>query len=273
MALDLGPTEPGDVSLTVNGAIGTIWLNRPAKRNAVSLESWAGIPALVHELEANDQVKVILFRGVGDHFCGGADIATIGAQLTDGDGPNSYRQINQVAEETIAAATKPTIAMLKGYCVGGGCQISLACDLRVADTTVKMGITVAKLGFSYPGFALERCARLIGTSKTRYILYSGDIVDADLVERWGMADFVVAPDELEATVESIAQMVASRSALTIRATKEQLASFDASSTIADDVTAYWEHEAKIGPDIAEGVDAFVAKRTPTFTWTTPTTPR
>jgi enoyl-CoA hydratase/carnithine racemase len=210
-----------------------------------------------------------VFRGVGDHFCGGADIATIGAQLTDGDGPNSYRQINKVAEETIAAATKPTIAMLRGYCVGGGCQISLACDLRVADSTVKMGITVAKLGFSYPGFALERCARLIGASKTRYILYSGDIIDADLVEKWGMADFVVAPEDLEAKVEGIAEMMASRSMLTIRATKEQLASFDATSTIADDVTARWEHEAKHGADINEGVDAFVNKRTPVFTWTKP----
>jgi 1,4-dihydroxy-2-naphthoyl-CoA synthase len=210
-----------------------------------------------------------VFRGVGDHFCGGADIATIGAQLTDGDGPNSYRQINKVAEETIAAATKPTIAMLRGYCVGGGCQISLACDLRVADSTVKMGITVAKLGFSYPGFALERCARLIGASKTRYILYSGDIIAADLVEKWGMADFVVAPEDLEAKVEGIAEMMASRSMLTIRATKEQLASFDATSTIADDVTARWEHEAKHSADINEGVDAFVNKRTPVFTWTKP----
>jgi enoyl-CoA hydratase/carnithine racemase len=211
----------------------------------------------------------MVFRGVGDHFCGGADIATIGAQLTDGDGPNSYRQINKVAEETIAAATKPTIAMLRGYCVGGGCQISLACDLRVADSTVKMGITVAKLGFSYPGFALERCARLIGVSKTRYILYSGDIIDADLVEKWGMADFVVAPEDLEAKVEGIAEMMASRSMLTIRATKEQLASFDATSTIAHDVTTRWEHEAKHGADINEGVDAFVNKRTPVFTWTKP----
>jgi len=273
MALQAGPLVDGDVSASVDGAIGTIWLNRPAKRNAVSLESWVGIPALVHQLEDDPAVKVIVFRGVGDHFCGGADIATIGAQLTDGDGPGSYRQINKVAEETIAAATKPTIAMLKGYCVGGGCQISLACDLRIADTTVKMGITVAKLGFSYPGFALERCARLIGASKTRYILYSGDIIDADLVAQWGMADFVVAPDALEAKVEAVATMIASRSALTIRATKEQLASFDASSTIADDVTAYWEHEAKIGPDISEGVDAFVNKRTPAFTWTGPTAPR
>ncbi len=269
MALDSGPTQPGDVSVTVQGHIGTIWLNRPEKRNAVSLESWAALPGAVHQLEANDDVKVIVFRGVGDHFCGGADIATIGAQLTDGDGPTSYRQINKVAEETIAAATKPTIAMLKGFCVGGGCQISLACDLRVADTTVKMGITVAKLGFSYPGFALDRCARLIGASKTRYILYSGDIIDSDLVDKWGMADFVVAPEELETKVESIANMIASRSMLTIRATKEQLASFDATSSISDDVTAKWEYEAKHGPDITEGVEAFVAKRTPVFTWTHP----
>jgi enoyl-CoA hydratase/carnithine racemase len=269
MALDLGPQQPGAISTTVNGAIGTIWLNRPEKRNAVSLESWAALPTAVHQLEADDAVKVIVFRGVGDHFCGGADIATIGAQLTDGDGPTSYRQINKVAEETIAAATKPTIAMLRGYCVGGGCQISLACDLRVADTTVKMGITVAKLGFSYPGFALERCARLIGASKTRYILYSGDIIDADLVEQWGMADFVVAPEALEAKVEGIATMMASRSMLTIRATKEQLASFDATSTISDEVTARWEYEAKHGADITEGVDAFVNKRTPSFTWTKP----
>ncbi len=269
MPLDIGPTEPGAVSVTVNGAIGTIWLNRPEKRNAVSLESWAALPGAVHRLQDNDAVKVIVFRGVGDHFCGGADIATIGAQLTDGDGPNSYRQINKVAEETIAAATKPTIAMLRGYCVGGGCQISLACDLRVADSTVKMGITVAKLGFSYPGFALERCARLIGASKTRYILYSGDIIDADLVEKWGMADFVVSPEDLEAKVEGIAEMIASRSMLTIRATKEQLASFDATSTIRDDVTARWEHEAKHGADIGEGVDAFVNKRSPVFTWTKP----
>jgi len=269
MALDLGPTKSGDVSVTVNGAIGTIWLNRPEKRNAVSLESWAALPGAVHELEDHMDVKVIVVRGVGDHFCGGADIASIGAQLTDGDGPKSYRQINKVAEETIAAATKPTIAMLRGYCVGGGCQISLACDLRVADSTVKMGITVAKLGFSYPGFALERCARLIGASKTRYILYSGDIIDADLVEQWGMADFVVAPEALEAKVESIALMMASRSMLTIRATKEQLAAFDATSTISDEVTARWELEAKHGADINEGVDAFVNKRPPVFTWTKP----
>jgi enoyl-CoA hydratase/carnithine racemase len=100
-------------------------------------------------------------------------------------------------------------------------------------------------------------------------LYSGDIIDANLVEKWGMADFVVAPEDLEAKVEGIAEMMASRSMLTIRATKEQLASFDATSTIADDVTARWEHEAKHGADINEGVDAFVNKRTPVFTWTKP----
>jgi len=261
------PTAP--LSTSTEGPIGTIWLNRPAKRNAVSLEMWGQLPELVHQLEADDAVRVIVFRGVGDHFCAGADIATIGAQLTDGEGDTSYRRVNEVAEETIAAATKPTIAMLRGSCVGGGCQISLACDLRLADSTTRLGITVAKLGFTYPSFALERCARLIGSSRTKWLLYSGDLVDAVTAERWGMVDEVLAPEALEARVEALAQMIASRSLLTIRGTKEMLASFDASATIDDSVTEFWEREARQGPDIVEGVEAFTTKRQASFTWLRP----
>ncbi len=266
MALPLAPTSPAPLSIEVTGPIGTLWLNRPDKRNAISLEMWAELPQLIGELEANDAVRVIVIRGAGDHFCAGADISTIGAQLTDGDGPGSYRRINEVAEETIAAATKPTIAMISGFCVGGGCQISFACDLRIADTTARFGITVAKLGFTYPSFALERAARLMGSARTKYLLYSGDIVDAQTGYDWGITERLYEPGALSAEVEALAEMMAQRSLLTIIGTKEMLASFDASSTIDDDVTATWEHEAKHGPDIIAGVEAFTSKSTPTFTW-------
>jgi enoyl-CoA hydratase/carnithine racemase len=251
-----------DLVATVEDGVATLWLNRPAKRNAVTLSMWRALAGHCRRLATDPAVRVLVVRGVGDHFCAGADIADL-ARVD----PAEYHEVNAEADAALAAFPKPTVAVVTGACVGGGTEIAVACDLRFADATARVGITPARLGIVYPAIALERVVRLAGPSTTKHLLYSAEIIDAERALRVGLLDEVHPVEELLGRVESFtALLVRDRSLLTQMASKELVDAASAHGTVDPALVARWSAEAAAGPDAAEGMAAFLERRDPDFTW-------
>ena len=144
------------VYVTRADQVATVWLNRPEKRNAITNQMWRAIGDLVNELRDDDSIRLLVLRGVGDHFCAGADIHGLAEMSL-----REYHQANQYADESLATFPKPTLAYITGSCIGGGAELASCCDLRIAATGSKFGITPAKLGIIYPAYALERVVSLV----------------------------------------------------------------------------------------------------------------
>ena len=254
--------DAGDLVLSRNDGIATLWLNRPAKRNAVTYQMWLDIAAHCRSLAADPTVRMVVVQGVGAHFCAGADIA--GMAAVDAD---EYRRANEIADEALAAVPVPTVAVVTGSCIGGGTEIAVACDLRLADTTARFGITPARLGILYPAPAIERVVRLIGASAAKHLLYSAEHISAERALRTGLVDELHPPDELAARVDEHTDLLARRrSLLTQMASKEMVDLAARDGAVPAEVVDRWARTAAASADAAEGIRAFVAKRPPAFTW-------
>ena len=163
------------------------------------------------------------------------------------------------AEEALATFPKPTLAAVRGYCVGGGCQLAAACDLRFAEDDALFGVTPAKLGIVYPASTTRRLVSLVGPATAKYLLFSGELIDTERALRTGLVDEVLPKGELGKRVAEFTRIIASRSQLTQAAAKEF-------ATGRTDRDAHWEEQAHAGGDTAEGVAAFLERRAPRFTW-------
>ena len=251
-----------ELAVTVEDGVATLWLNRPDKRNAVTLAMWRALAEHCRRLASDTGVRVLVVRGVGDHFCAGADIADLAAvDLVE------YHRVNTEADAALAAFPKPTIAVVTGACVGGGTEIAGACDLRIADATARVGITPARLGIVYPAIALERVVRLAGPSATKHLLYSAEIVDSERALRVGLLDEVHPIGTLDARVEAFTTLLArERSLLTQMASKELVDAASTHGRIDPQLAARWSAEAAAGADATEGMAAFLERRPPVFTW-------
>ncbi|MFH8344601.1 enoyl-CoA hydratase/isomerase family protein [Streptomyces sp. NPDC018045] len=247
--------EPGIVT-NVGGGTATVILSHPAKRNAMTTEMWRDLPPLLERLAADRAVRVLVLTGAGGTFCAGADIGSLRGSA------GAEKGLATAAEEALAAFPKPTLAAIRGYCVGGGCQLAAACDLRFAEEGALFGVTPAKLGIVYPASATRRLVRLVGPSAAKYLLFSGELVDCARALRTGLLDEVQPEGELDKRVAAFTAVLASRSQLTQAAAKE----FADGPADAERV-AHWEAEAGKSGDTAEGVAAFLERRTPRFTWT------
>src|SRR5437870_6075897 len=229
---------------------------------------WQGIARLVGQLADDPSVRVLVVRGAGDHFCTGADIAELGA-LTDPALGAAYREANRIAEHALATFPKPSVAVVQGFCIGGGCEIAVACDLRIVESGARFGITPARLGIVYPPFALERVVKLIGAAAAKYLLYSAELVDAERALRIGLVDEVHDAAAIEDRVHAFTATLAEQSLLTQRAVKEMVAAVVDHGAIGPELARTWEREAQAGPDVAEGIRAFTKRERPRFIWTTP----
>jgi len=251
------------VEVEVAGPVATILINNPARRNAMTVGMWRALPPLLDRLADDPAVRVLVLTGAGDHFCAGADLTDL-TELRDNGGGS----LTTVAEGRLAAFPKPTIARISGYCVGGGCQLAVACDLRFAAAGALIGVPPAKLGIVYPAATTRRLVDLIGASAAKFLLFSADPVDAARAAAMGLVDEVVpadVPGALAERVAGFAATVASRSQLTIAAAKEIVA-MAVRGRVDPDRLAYWHRQAADGPDAAEGVAAFAERRPANFTW-------
>lgn len=250
-----------NVLVSVDGPVATLTLNRPDKRNAVRMSMWAAINAHITALVDDPDVRILVVKGAGDHFCAGADIS----ELTNGPG-GEYARVNWNAEEALANFPGPTIAMIRGNCVGGGVSIATACDIRLASTDSIFGITPSKLGIVYPTNALERAVRLLGESATKHLMYSGELIDADRALRIGLVDELLSSDALDARVSELVATLVERSALTQAASKAMIDEVVRDGRVKPATTLHWETEMDKSGEVREGVAAFLAKRPVRWPW-------
>ncbi|GGS22242.1 enoyl-CoA hydratase [Streptomyces humidus] len=238
----------------VTDQVATVVLHHPAKRNAMTAAMWAGLPPLLDTLAADPGVRALVLTGAGGTFCAGADISTLQ------EAPEAPQALAVRAEEALAAFPKPTLAVVRGHCVGGGTQLAAACDLRFAEEGALFGVTPAKLGIVYPSSSTRRLAALVGPATTKYLLFSGELINAERALRTGLVDEVLAAEELDERVPEFTRVLVSRSQLTQAAAKE----FANGRTDRD---SHWAAQARGSGETAEGVAAFLEGRGPRFTWT------
>lgn len=247
--------------------VATLVLDRPDARNAISLQMYRALPDLVADLGRDRDVKVVVVRGAGERaFAAGADIKEFREVRSDSASARAYNERVAAAEQALASLSKPTIAMVHGFCIGGGCGIALACDLRLADDKARFGITPAKLGLVYSLESTKRLVDLVGPARAKWILMTGLQVPADEALRMGLVERVVAPDALEQETADLAAMLSSRAQFSVRATKSIVSRIIAGQTADDADTTELRNSSFDTDDYAEGVRAFLERRDPVFTW-------
>jgi enoyl-CoA hydratase/carnithine racemase len=256
-----------DLLLRRDGEIGTLVLNRPTSHNAITLDMYRSLPGLLEELDGDSALKVIVLRGAGEKsFASGADITEFREVRANADGARLYNRAVEAAERALERLAKPTIAMVHGYCIGGGAGLALACDLRFADERARFGITPAKLGLVYSLESTKRLVDLVGPSQAKWILMSGQRVDAQRAHQIGLADEVVPPDDLEKLTYEFAELLCTCAQFSIRATKQIVGRILAGQTEDDEESRELRNSSFDTEDYAEGVRAFLEKRRPEFTW-------
>ncbi|MCO7221358.1 enoyl-CoA hydratase/isomerase family protein [Klenkia sp. PcliD-1-E] len=250
-----------DLRVDVEGPVATLTVDRPAKRNAMTRAMWAAVPGLLAQVV--DDVRVLLVTGAGPSFCAGADIG----ELLGGDDPADpmagLRADNLAAQAALRAFPHPTLAVVRGHCIGGGVELAASCDLRFADEGAVFGVTPARIGVVYPPAPTRALVDLVGPATTKWLLYSGELLDAAAALRVGLVDEVHPADRLDARAREFAAVLAVRSALTQRATKEVVTALTEGRD-AEPLAARRFAETIASGELAEGVAAFAQRRPPRF---------
>jgi enoyl-CoA hydratase/carnithine racemase len=250
-----------DIELTQRGATAVVTLNRPAKRNAITLAMWKDIARLFGALSSDDAVRTIVLTGAGGHFSVGADISEFETVRDDIALSADYEVAVDAATEAIAGIAKPTIAAISGFCLGGGCHLAMACDFRFAGTDASFGIPAARLSIVYGFRSTQRLLALVGVSEAKRILFLGERFDAAQAFRIGMADGCAA--DPMALAERMAATLADNAPLSIAGAKFILNRFVSGTADAGAVQAIVDR-ASASEDYKEGRLAFAQKRRPVF---------
>lgn len=256
----------GPVELTKDGAITTLTLNRPDKRNAMNEAMWRTIAERANELADDPSVKVVILRGVNaTAFSAGADIAEFAKVHASPATAAAYSEVVASAYEVVARLPKPTIAMIQGVCFGGGCALALCCDLRYADSSASFCIPPARLGLVYSLMETKRLSDQVGPSKAKEMLMGAYVVEAEEALRIGLATRLFEPDEVEQMTNAFAGQLADLSQATIGGVKAMMTEIAHGAT-SETETSKKLVEAQFGsPDYIEGRNAFLEKRKPRFT--------
>lgn len=249
----------------VEGGIGWLTFNNPERRNAISLEMWAGLGDVLEAFQHDDAVRVVVLKGAGGKaFASGADISEFGEKRSNAEQRKQYGEVAEAGRAWLGKLDKPLIAMIQGYCIGGGLAVSLSADVRFASQGSTFGIPAAKLGLGYDYGGVAALARLVGPSSARDILFSARFFDADEALRMGLVNFVVPAAELEARVRAYADTLAGNAPLTIRAAKAAINTYERYSRAEAGHIAEMIDRCFNSEDYIEGRKAFAEKRKPQF---------
>lgn len=257
-------SETDDIFLRRAGRRAELVFNRPTKRNAVTLAMWRAMPDLIAQAEADDTVRLLVVRGAGDHFSGGADIAEFETTYATREAALDNQTTMSRAMTALEGFAKPSLAAIRGSCVGGGCAIALCCDLRFATTDARFGVTPARLGLAYGVADTRRLLQAVGASATKRILFTGTLLDAEEALRIRLADSLHAPEALDAAVDAFEAELTAASGFTARAVKQSLARLRTGASDDDAQSRALFADAFEGPDFREGSRAFLDKRPPRF---------
>jgi enoyl-CoA hydratase len=256
----------GKILQSLSDGIGIVTFNNPEKRNAMSLDMWEGLGQSLVELRDDPDVRVVILTGAGDKaFVSGADISQFEKTRHNAEASEQYSKRSAAQRALLADYPKPTIACIRGFCLGGGMQVAMLADIRFAAENSQFGIPAAKLGIAYGYDGLRNLVSLVGPSWARLIMYTGMRIDSAEAQRIGLVDRVLPDTELwDATLE-VARTISGNAPLAVKAAKITIAQVlkDAGArdmgAISAIGTACMDSE-----DFREGRRAFMEKRKPVF---------
>lgn len=255
----------GEVRIERSGPIGFMIFDHRARRNAITRAMWRAIPGAARALNDDASVRVVVLRGAGDEaFVAGADISEF-EDIRIGSNAKGYEDDTEAAFSSVEAIEKPVIALLHGFCIGGGAALSLTADLRYAADDVTLAIPPARLGLGYGVHRVESLVRAVGFSMAKEILFTARRYSAQEAERIGWVHRVLPKAELDAYVHDTALAIAENAPLTLRSAKRVMSEMSKPSNARDRAAMDASVQACFdSADYAEGVRAFLEKRRPRF---------
>jgi enoyl-CoA hydratase/carnithine racemase len=247
-----------------DGSIAWLVLNRPERRNALSRDMWAAIPAMMKCFDDDISIRVVVIRGHGrEAFAAGADISEFGEARSNAAAARAYEDLNGAALAAIRACSKPVIAMIHGYCIGGGLAIALACDLRVSDDSASFALPPARLGLAYPQDGLHDLVAVAGAATAKDMIFTARRLKAPEALHLGLINRLSA--DVEAEVRSICTEIANGAPLTITHAKRAIDRVSSRpGHLSESEIAKLSARCFDSEDYAEGRAAFAAKRKPQF---------
>ena len=255
--------KTGPISVSKVDRVAVVTICRPHQRNTMTLAMWRHMAVIFTGLSSDSGVRAIILRGAGGDFSAGADISEFSTVRADARQSADYEVAVDACSDAIESASKPVIAVIEGYCLGGGCHLALACDFRIVSPTAKIGIPAAKLSIVYGARSTQRLLALTGLSTAKRILFSAERLDAATALSMGLAD-EVAEDAYGAALSFGAQLAAN-APLSIAGSKAILNGLAMAAGGFDLAFARrLIDEASESADYAEGRNAFAGKRAPEF---------
>lgn len=260
------PSTTERVKTWLDGQVLHIRFNNPAKHNALSVDMWEAVPPLLERAEKDDNVRMAVFSGEGDKaFISGADISQFDDMRAAKEAVTRYEQMAEAALQGIYEFSKPTVACIRGYCIGGGVNVAISCDIRVASSTSVFSVPASRLGLGYRVSAMKNLTQLVGPGYAKDIFFTGRRLDAAEALRIGLVNRIAEPAGLDALLAEYTTAITTGAPLTIKAGKRIIqevlaldADFDA-EMCRRLILDCFESE-----DYAEGRKAFMEKRKPVF---------
>jgi len=251
-----------EILCSLRDGIATVTLNRPEKRNALNTAVLEGLTNTFHQLETNTAVRVVVIRGEGKAFCSGLDLRELSSrQQGDADPETGVTKVFQQIERS----RHPTIAMVQGDALAGGCELALHCDLRVASDAARFGMPLARLGLIVPFPLGQKLVEIIGPAFTKQILFTGQPIDAKRAYEIGMIHQLVSAGELETATSTLARTIADNAPLSLAGLKATiLRAISLRETIEARDLHDLANRARQSSDAKEGVQAMLEKRKPVF---------
>jgi enoyl-CoA hydratase/carnithine racemase len=248
------------------GTVGWIVFNQPAKKNAINDAMWRGIPEAMARYDADREVRCVAFRGAGtEAFASGADISEFAKIRAERAAVSQYDGLLDRVLHSIQGSPKPSVAMIHGFCMGGGLEVALACDLRYCGRSAQFGIPAAKLGLAYSVEGHKRLLETVGHARAREIMFLGRRYPADEAFAMGLVHRILPDEELEKFTTEVIDTLVQNAPLSIANSKTQIEEYVKASGEPDHarMQAAIERCAK-SADYEEGRRAFVEKRKPRF---------
>jgi enoyl-CoA hydratase len=243
-----------------------IRFNNPARHNALSVDMWEAVPALLSVAETDDRVRLVVFSGAGEKaFVSGADISQFEDMRAAKEAVTRYEHMAETALMSILNFSKPTLASIRGYCIGGGVNVAISCDMRIAASDSVFSIPAARLGLGYRYSAMKNLVDLIGPGAAKDLFFTARKIDAQEAKDLGLISRVCSPDALLALLAEYTAALAANAPLTIRAAKTITAEILKPSTdLNKDLCQSLIRGCFESADYAEGRKAFMEKRKPVF---------
>lgn len=258
-------TSQASIETQIDDSILWVTFKNPNRMNALNTSMWAAIPQIFAQAEGDDAVRVVVLKGAGKRaFSAGADISEFGEART-GDAARAYDELNHAAFGAVMECAKPTIAMIQGFCMGGGFELALCCDLRVASEDAVFSIPAAKLGIGYNPRWVRPLLSVMSASQAKEILFTGRKISAQEADHKGLLTKLCARDDLEKETRALADMICKNAPLSVYAAKRCIDEFMRApenpdmARLDELVEACFDSE-----DYTEGRTAFVEKRKPQF---------